>query len=47
LSPVGYQTNLMVAGLGGYRFSDFARVSAPLTLTMVLTVTTLAPVFLG
>ena len=47
LSPVGYQTNLMVAGLGGYRFSDFARVGAPLTLTMVLTVTTLAPVFFG
>ncbi len=47
LSPVGYQTNLMVAGLGGYRFSDFARVGAPLTLTMVVIVTTLAPVFFG
>ena len=47
LSPVGYQTNLMVAGLGGYHFADFARVGAPLTLTMVVIVTTLAPVFFG
>jgi len=37
----------MVARLGGDRFSDFARVGAPLTLAMVLTVTTLAPVFFG
>ena len=36
LSPVGYQTNLMVYGLGGYRFSDFTRVGAPLTLTTVM-----------
>jgi di/tricarboxylate transporter len=36
LSPVGYQTNLMVYGLGGYRFTDFTRVGAPLALTTVL-----------
>ncbi|AZH27154.1 sodium-coupled transporter [Haloplanus aerogenes] len=40
LSPVGYQTNLMVYGPGGYKFSDFARVGAPLQL--VLTVVTTA-----
>jgi di/tricarboxylate transporter len=39
LSPIGYQTNLMVYGLGGYRFSDFARVGFPLTLTSVATAT--------
>jgi di/tricarboxylate transporter len=38
LSPIGYQTNLMVYSLGGYRFSDFSRLGAPLTLaTLVVT----------
>ncbi|WP_336037279.1 SLC13 family permease [Halobacterium yunchengense] len=40
LTPVGYQTNLMVYGPGGYKFTDFARVGAPLQL--VLTVVTTA-----
>jgi di/tricarboxylate transporter len=38
LSPIGYQTNLMVYGLGGYRFRDFTVVGLPLTLaTLVVT----------
>lgn len=38
LSPIGYQTNLMVYGLGGYRFGDFTRVGLPLTVvTAVVT----------
>jgi di/tricarboxylate transporter len=29
-SPIGYQTNMIVQGIGGYRFGDFVRVGAPL-----------------
>ena len=37
LTPIGYQTNLMVFGPGRYRFLDMARYGAPLTLTLALT----------
>ncbi|MCL7418680.1 MAG: SLC13 family permease, partial [Halalkalicoccus sp.] len=39
LSPIGYQTNLMVYGPGGYRFTDFARVGAPLQLILMVVTT--------
>ncbi|MFC6719340.1 SLC13 family permease [Natrialbaceae archaeon GCM10025810] len=39
LTPVGYQTNLMVYGPGGYRFSDFARVGAPLQALLAVVTT--------
>lgn len=32
LTPVGYQTNLMVMNAGGYRFTDFVRLGLPLQL---------------
>lgn len=32
LSPIGYQTNLMVMSAGGYRFKDFWRAGLPVTL---------------
>ena len=32
ITPLGYQTNLMVYGPGGYRFTDYVRVGTPLSL---------------
>lgn len=43
LSPVGYQTNMMVYGPGGYRFTDYARLGWALTLTVLVLTVTLTP----
>lgn len=32
LTPFGYQTNAMVYGVGGYRFSDYVKFGTPLTI---------------
>ena len=47
LSPIGYQTNLMVYGLGGYRFTDFTRVGAPLTLATIIVTCAILPFAFG
>jgi di/tricarboxylate transporter len=44
-TPVGYQTNLLVYGPGGYRFMDFVRVGGPLTLIYALLGGYLIPIF--
>jgi di/tricarboxylate transporter len=46
LTPIGYQTNLLVFGMGGYRFRDFTRLGAPLTvLTVVVSLIAIPIVF--
>ena len=34
ITPIGYQTNLMVYGPGGYKFSDYIRVGLPLSMIL-------------
>jgi di/tricarboxylate transporter len=36
LTPIGHQCNTLVMGPGGYRFSDYARLGAPLSLIVIL-----------
>jgi di/tricarboxylate transporter len=43
LTPIGHHGNLLIYGPGGYRFWDFVRVGAPLTLVVSLIVAVMAP----
>jgi di/tricarboxylate transporter len=45
VSPVGYQTNLMVYGPGGYRFSDYVKLGLPLTIIIAIVTAAVAPLF--
>jgi di/tricarboxylate transporter len=45
MTPIGYQTNTFIYGPGGYRFTDFFRVGAPLNVLMIATATFVIPFF--
>jgi di/tricarboxylate transporter len=36
LTPIGHQCNTLVMGPGGYRFSDYARLGAPLSVLVLV-----------
>jgi len=42
-TPMGYQTNLMIYGPGGYKFSDYVRFGGPLNLLVMALTVALAP----
>jgi di/tricarboxylate transporter len=42
-TPIGYQTNLMVYGPGGYRYSDYLRIGLPLNLLIMAVTVILTP----
>jgi di/tricarboxylate transporter len=42
-TPLGYQTNLMVYGPGGYRFSDYLRIGLPLDILVGGTAVLITP----
>jgi di/tricarboxylate transporter len=43
-TPFGYQTNLMVYGPGGYRFTDYLRLGVPLDFVFMIVTVALAPI---
>jgi di/tricarboxylate transporter len=42
-TPIGYQTNMMVYGPGGYRFSDYLKIGVPMNLWMIVVGALLIP----
>ncbi|MBD3615097.1 MAG: anion permease [Gracilimonas sp.] len=42
-TPIGYQTNLMVYGPGGYKFKDFIKIGLPLNLIVAAITVSLVP----
>jgi di/tricarboxylate transporter len=45
LTPIAYQTNIMVYGPGGYRFGDFVRLGLPLAVLVAAATVGLVPIF--
>ncbi|MGM9760688.1 MAG: SLC13 family permease [Parabacteroides sp.] len=43
-TPIGYQTNLIVQGIGGYKFTDFVRIGLPLNIIAFLISVFLIPI---
>ncbi len=44
-TPIGYQTNTLVYGPGGYRFADFLRIGVPLNVVAAFVTATVIPLF--
>lgn len=44
-TPIGYPTNLMIFGVGGYRFSDYLRIGIPMSVGIWIIASLLIPVF--
>ncbi|MDI3335508.1 SLC13 family permease [Defluviimonas aestuarii] len=44
-TPIGYQTNMLVYGPGGYRFTDYLKVGIPLNILLALTASFMIPIF--
>ncbi|MBQ8282516.1 MAG: SLC13 family permease [Paraprevotella sp.] len=44
-TPIGYQTNLIVQGVGGYKFTDFVKIGLPLNIIVFLLSVFLIPLF--
>jgi di/tricarboxylate transporter len=42
-TPIGYQTNMLVYGPGGYRFTDYMKVGIPLNITLALVASAVIP----
>jgi di/tricarboxylate transporter len=43
ITPIGHQANLLVYGVGNYRFGDFVRVGGPLTVLIVVVTMLVVP----
>lgn len=46
-TPIGYQTNLIVQGVGGYKFTDFVRVGLPMNIIVFVLSVFLIPLIYG
>jgi di/tricarboxylate transporter len=44
-TPIGYQTNLLVYGPGGYRFSDYLKMGIPMNLIVIIMGSIFIPLF--